>query len=254
MARLLDFLALPSWSTPALSIRKSNFRRWVAARLPAGRWAYVPRRGETGTRWSAGCGALLAPADRPDRGRSIRSLRFPAADPKRAELVPSEARQGMNFLRNAPTAAAPTRPSRRPQTAGREHRWHPPPHKIPRAAVAAASAASNKVVRPEEAGPQISVRQPRGRPPVSASIAAIPLETISGVGRAANREAGVMPASLESAEKAPEPMVGTTRCGGRAWAKSSASEGCGQLRPQILQNQKQKGGSGPPKWKPLRKT
>ncbi len=64
--------------------------------------------------------------------------------------------------------------------------------------VAAASAANSKVVRPEEAGPQISVRQPRGRPPVRASIAAMPLETISGAGRTANREAGVTPASLES--------------------------------------------------------
>src|ERR1700691_358540 len=103
--------------------------------------------------------------------------------------------------------------------------------------VAAASAASNKVVRPEEAGPQISVRQPRGRPPVSASMAAIPLETISGVGRAPNREAGVMPASLESAEKAPEPMVGTARCGGRAWAP----EGCGPTSAPYSSKSKTKG-------------
>ena len=66
--------------------------------------------------------------------------------------------------------------------------------------VAAASAASSKVVRPEEAGPQISVRQPRGRPPVRTSIATIPLDTISGAGRTANCEAGVTPASLASLE------------------------------------------------------
>jgi len=33
--------------------------------------------------------------------------------------------------------------------------------------VAAARVASNTLVRPEEVGPLISVRQPRGRPPVS---------------------------------------------------------------------------------------
>jgi len=85
--------------------------------------------------------------------------------------------------------------------------------------VAAASAANNKVVRPEEAGPQISVRHARGRPPVSASMAAMPLGTISGVGRTANREAGVTPASLASWN------AETTRCGGRASVKSSVPEG-----------------------------
>ena len=62
--------------------------------------------------------------------------------------------------------------------------------------VAAANAASSKVVRPEEAGPQISVRQPRGKPPVRASIAAMPLELISGAGRTARREAGTTPARI----------------------------------------------------------
>jgi len=92
--------------------------------------------------------------------------------------------------------------------------------------VAAASAASSNVVRPEEAGPQISVRQPRGRPPVSASISAMPLETISGAGRTANREAGVTPASLASLNvpgmNTPVEMAGTTRCGGRPSATSSS--------------------------------
>jgi hypothetical protein len=59
-----------------------------------------------------------------------------------------------------------------------------------------ASAASNIPVRPEDAGPQISLRHPRGHPPVSPSRAAIPLETISGAGRTSNREAGVTWASL----------------------------------------------------------
>jgi hypothetical protein len=79
-------------------------------------------------------------------------------------------------------------------------------------------------VRPEEAGPQISVRQPRGSPPVRSSIAAMPLETISGAGRTANCEAGVTPASLASLEV----EVEKARRGGRTSAKSSAPEGCGQ--------------------------
>jgi hypothetical protein len=51
-------------------------------------------------------------------------------------------------------------------------------------------------VRPEEAGPQISLRHPRGSPPASSSISRIPLETISGVGRTSSRDAAVTPASL----------------------------------------------------------
>ena len=97
--------------------------------------------------------------------------------------------------------------------------------------VAAASAASSKVVRPEDAGPQISVKQPRGRPPVRTSIATIPLDTISGAGRTANREAGVMPASLASLEEKTEvgkTEVDKTRCGGRPSAQTSAAEGCAQ--------------------------
>jgi hypothetical protein len=84
------------------------------------------------------------------------------------------------------------------------------------------------VVRPEEAGPQISVKQPRGRPPVRASTAAMPLDTISGTGRTANREAGVTPASLASL-KTPVQLAETTRCGGRPSVKSFAPEGCGHI-------------------------
>ena len=62
---------------------------------------------------------------------------------------------------------------------------------VPNFPVAAASAAKSKVVRPEEAGPQISVRHPRGRPPVRASMAGAPLETISGAGRISSWEAGI---------------------------------------------------------------
>jgi hypothetical protein len=67
--------------------------------------------------------------------------------------------------------------------------------------VAAARVANSTLVRPDEAGPQISVRHPRGSPPVSTSIAWTPLETICGMGRTSNREAGVTPASLGIADK-----------------------------------------------------
>jgi hypothetical protein len=56
-------------------------------------------------------------------------------------------------------------------------------------------------VRPEEAGPQISLKHPRGNPPASSSISRIPLETISGVGRISNRDAAVTPANLGNAAR-----------------------------------------------------
>src|SRR4029077_9191634 len=83
----------------------------------------------------------------------------------------------------------------------------------------------SNVVRPEEAGPQISVRQPRGRPPVNASNSAMPREPIAAAGHNASREAGVTPASLESF-KDPEELAGITLRGGRPSPKSSAPLGC----------------------------
>src|ERR1019366_4505747 len=62
--------------------------------------------------------------------------------------------------------------------------------------VARASAKSNTLVLPDEAVPQISVRQPRARPPVSKSSCGIPLDTISGAGRTSRREAGTTAASF----------------------------------------------------------
>ena len=62
--------------------------------------------------------------------------------------------------------------------------------------VARASAKSNTLVLPDDAVPQISVRQPRARPPVSESSCGMPLETISGAGRTSRREAGTTAASL----------------------------------------------------------
>src|SRR6185369_13559632 len=57
------------------------------------------------------------------------------------------------------------------------------------------------LVRPEEAGPQISLRHPRGSPPASSSISRIPLETISGVSRTSSRDAAVTLASLGNAAR-----------------------------------------------------
>src|SRR5882762_7231825 len=65
--------------------------------------------------------------------------------------------------------------------------------------VARARARSNTLVLPDEAVPQISVRQPRARPPVSESSCGMPLETISGAERTSRREAGTTAASLEIA-------------------------------------------------------
>jgi len=49
--------------------------------------------------------------------------------------------------------------------------------------VACARIESSRLVRPEEAGPKISVRQPRGRPPVAWSTSGMPEQTHSGDGR-----------------------------------------------------------------------
>src|SRR5579863_7442730 len=55
--------------------------------------------------------------------------------------------------------------------------------------VAAAIVARSRLVFPEDAGPQISLRQPRGRPPVMASTSGTPVESISGWGRTSSRDA-----------------------------------------------------------------
>jgi hypothetical protein len=52
-------------------------------------------------------------------------------------------------------------------------------------------------VRPEEGAPEISVNVPFGKPPASASTERIPVETVSGVMRSGNSEAGIIrPAKL----------------------------------------------------------
>src|SRR5208337_2872777 len=66
--------------------------------------------------------------------------------------------------------------------------------------VAAAKAASSTLVLPEEAAPQISLKHPRGQPPVRASSSRTPLGTISGAGRTASRDAETTSASLGRAK------------------------------------------------------
>ena|SRR5205823_3912480 len=62
--------------------------------------------------------------------------------------------------------------------------------------VAAAIAASRRLVFPDEAPPQISVRHPRGMPaPVIASTSFTPVEIISGRGRTSSLDAGRTSAS-----------------------------------------------------------
>lgn len=59
--------------------------------------------------------------------------------------------------------------------------------------VAAANVASSTLVFPDEGGPHISVKHPRGMPPVKASSSGIPLEIISGLGRTSSCDAGRTP-------------------------------------------------------------
>jgi hypothetical protein len=97
--------------------------------------------------------------------------------------------------------------------------------------VAAASAASSTLVRPEEADPQISLRHPRGSPPVSASISRIPLETISGEGRTSSRDAGVTPASLDNPARCFRTAAGSFR-GAQTTVQPNWAEKSGEdMRP-----------------------
>jgi hypothetical protein len=61
-------------------------------------------------------------------------------------------------------------------------------HTSPCAVIFAITARST-LVRPDDAGPQISVNPPRGSPPVSASHASIPLSTVAAAGLSASLEA-----------------------------------------------------------------
>ena len=93
--------------------------------------------------------------------------------------------------------------------------------------VAAARTARRTLVRPEEDGPQISLRHPHGSPPVSASISRIPLETISGKGLIPSCDAGVTPASLGNAASRLKASTGSGS-GTKVTARPICSEKTGE--------------------------
>src|SRR6202022_3346678 len=100
--------------------------------------------------------------------------------------------------------------------------------------VAAARAASSTLVRPEEAKPEISLRHPRGRPPVRESISRMPLETLSGEGRTASRDAGVTPASLGTAANRCKTCAGSLTKTALGRPQADCAQTCGEdnLEPQ----------------------
>ena len=89
--------------------------------------------------------------------------------------------------------------------------------------VPAANAESSRLVRPEESGPQISVRHPRGRPPVRESRGEVPLEALSGAGRISRREAGVTAASFGMEEICFSKVA--DRCGDKGSEDTDAEHG-----------------------------
>ena len=100
--------------------------------------------------------------------------------------------------------------------------------------VARASEASRMLVLPEEADPQISVRQPRGRPPMSASSSRMPLETISGAGRTSRREARVIDAASFGIASRRAKSAALDRTGKIKGRPRAADENTGEadIRPQ----------------------
>ena len=67
------------------------------------------------------------------------------------------------FARNEPRSHGRGGPRRRRPTPGRRHRRHRPARRFRRAPWRRRGSQCSRLVRPEEAGPTISVRQPRGR-------------------------------------------------------------------------------------------
>ena len=82
-----------------------------------------------------------------------------AAHPEKIRQIHSGRFRGIRIEASRPSTRAQTSPS----------------------TVREASAANSKLVRPEHGGPQISVKPPRGNPPVRSSISAIPAETVSAI-------------------------------------------------------------------------
>src|SRR4051812_2563098 len=93
------------------------------------------------------------------------------------------------------------------------------------------------LVRPDDAGPTISVSAPRGTPPVSASSSVIPNGTISGAGRTSSAEAGFTPG------------MANVPCGGRRTATSAAK--ANELRAAEVMITLRKGAAGKQKQEEL---
>ncbi len=125
-------------------------------------------------------------------GKKFSSFRLPAAanagDDGRSragDCFPQRTQSRRLISMPAAAADAGSRASLESTRAQTSPRW-----------VARARAESSTLVLPEEAAPQISVRQPRAKPPLNASSEGMPLGTISGAGRTASREAGTSAASF----------------------------------------------------------
>src|ERR1700735_268166 len=98
-------------------------------------------------------------------------------------------------------------------------------------AVLAAKAESSKLVRPEQAGPKISVSAPRGKPPANESISAMPVETVSTAWRSryVNGEATRPARASSTLERKVARFTAISGSGGKNWrsivfAFSSPSE------------------------------
>src|SRR5208282_634725 len=76
----------------------SSFRLSDVAQWPEGSWECARWCGGSGTRWSAGRGGRPEAAGRRDRGRSVQSLRFRAADRWRGGLAPDGAQSGARLF------------------------------------------------------------------------------------------------------------------------------------------------------------
>ena len=158
---------------PASTTRR--FWHSIAAPAKSAPWAYIPPPAAAGTRKSSRCGApppaSIAQIHRHQTesaalnqqvGRFERVLGIvAAADPEHA----IESHAGGFGGRGVERVFC----------------IHQCARFLPR--VASARIEISRLVRPEEAGPKISVRLPRGNPPMAPSISAMPVGTVSGAGR-----------------------------------------------------------------------
>ena len=153
-------------TTPPVRARipaSAKRRFWHSIGAPArpAPWAYIPRRAAGGTRKSCEMRRAVAGGVSP---RSIATRPNPPPWISR-----SAALSACSALCAAadPEQRAPAARRRLRRMPGRKRPRHPPARTIPARAVACARIESSRLVRPEDAGPKISVRQPRGSPPMA---------------------------------------------------------------------------------------